>query len=240
MPGEAPRNNALREIDRHRSTCAAAVRQTLDEIEDAEFRDVEKAAKSPQGRFRDLVLRASPVGELNQRKGKHRPEDESWKSKLREECAATWLGYSDLERSGADSKAETIAQTIAGPNASAVSLEKARRIGEAQVELNRVRARRNEALAAILSKPYKPTITVRQVRLISRFLDRVERGTVGQIDLETVDQVLHPKPPGSDEAVVMDLAHGASELARLDRYERRALSKRKLAIREFDALNLSQ
>ena len=137
-------------------------------------------------------------------------------------------------------QAETIAQTIAGPNASAVSLEKARRIGEAQVELNRVRARRNEALAAILSKPYKPTITVRQVRLISRFLNRVERGTVGPIDLETVDQVLHPKPPGSDEAVVMNLAHGASELARLDRYERRALSKRKLAIREFDALNLSQ
>jgi hypothetical protein len=40
---EAPRNNALREIDRHRSTCAAAVRQTLDEIEDAEFRDVESS-----------------------------------------------------------------------------------------------------------------------------------------------------------------------------------------------------
>jgi hypothetical protein len=38
---EARRNNALREIDRHRSTCAAAIRQTLDEVEDAEFRDVE-------------------------------------------------------------------------------------------------------------------------------------------------------------------------------------------------------
>jgi len=38
---EARRNNALREIDRHRSALGAAVRQVVDEVEDAEFRDVE-------------------------------------------------------------------------------------------------------------------------------------------------------------------------------------------------------
>ena len=38
---EARRNNALREIDRHRSTLGAAVRQAIDEVEDAEFRDVD-------------------------------------------------------------------------------------------------------------------------------------------------------------------------------------------------------
>jgi hypothetical protein len=38
---EARRNNALREIDRHRSTLGAAVRRVVDEVEDAEFRDVE-------------------------------------------------------------------------------------------------------------------------------------------------------------------------------------------------------
>ena len=38
---EARRNNALREIDRHRSTLGAAVRQAIDEVQDAEFRDVE-------------------------------------------------------------------------------------------------------------------------------------------------------------------------------------------------------
>lgn len=38
---EAGRNNALREIDRHRSALGAAVRQVVDEVEDAEFRDVE-------------------------------------------------------------------------------------------------------------------------------------------------------------------------------------------------------
>jgi hypothetical protein len=38
---EARRNNALREIDRHRSALGAAVRQVIDDVEDAEFRDVE-------------------------------------------------------------------------------------------------------------------------------------------------------------------------------------------------------
>jgi hypothetical protein len=38
---EARRNNALREIDRHRLALGAAVRQAIDEVEDAEFRDLE-------------------------------------------------------------------------------------------------------------------------------------------------------------------------------------------------------
>ncbi len=38
---EARRNNALREIDRHREVLGAATRQAVNEIEDAQFRDVE-------------------------------------------------------------------------------------------------------------------------------------------------------------------------------------------------------
>ena len=38
---EARRNNALREIERHRAAFGAAVRQAVDEIQDAEFRDVD-------------------------------------------------------------------------------------------------------------------------------------------------------------------------------------------------------
>ena len=38
---EARRNNALREIDRHREAAGAATRRAIDEVEDAEFRDVE-------------------------------------------------------------------------------------------------------------------------------------------------------------------------------------------------------
>jgi hypothetical protein len=38
---EGRRNSALREIERHRAALGAAVRQAVDEIQDAEFRDVE-------------------------------------------------------------------------------------------------------------------------------------------------------------------------------------------------------
>jgi hypothetical protein len=38
---EARRNNALREIERHRAALGGAARRSVEEIEDAEFRDVE-------------------------------------------------------------------------------------------------------------------------------------------------------------------------------------------------------
>jgi hypothetical protein len=38
---EARRNNALREIDRHRDALGGDVRRSLEEIQDADFRDVE-------------------------------------------------------------------------------------------------------------------------------------------------------------------------------------------------------
>ena len=41
---EARRNNALREIDRHRATLGAALRAAVDDAEDAEFTDVETNA----------------------------------------------------------------------------------------------------------------------------------------------------------------------------------------------------
>src|SRR6202046_5814762 len=50
---EARRNNALREIERHRARIGAAMRQAMDEIPDAEFRDIDTgevggAAPPPQ------------------------------------------------------------------------------------------------------------------------------------------------------------------------------------------------
>ena len=41
---EARRNNALREIDRHREALGGAVRHAIDEVQEAEFRDVETGA----------------------------------------------------------------------------------------------------------------------------------------------------------------------------------------------------
>jgi len=47
---EARRNNALREIDRHRDALGGGVRRSIEELEDGEFRDAEtgQAASGPQ------------------------------------------------------------------------------------------------------------------------------------------------------------------------------------------------
>jgi hypothetical protein len=48
--------------------------------------------------------------------------------------------------------------------------------------------------------------------------------------------VLHPNLLEGDAKLAEILADASGELARLDRYERRALSKRKTAIRSYDAV----
>jgi hypothetical protein len=58
---EARRNIALREISRHREAFGAAVRRAIDEVEDAEFRDVE-TAPSRVHRSNDVRSATAPIG----------------------------------------------------------------------------------------------------------------------------------------------------------------------------------
>jgi hypothetical protein len=48
---EVRRNNALHEIDRHRAALGGAVRQSIEEVEDAEFRDVEPGEVTARGQL---------------------------------------------------------------------------------------------------------------------------------------------------------------------------------------------
>jgi hypothetical protein len=98
-----------------------------------------------------------------------------------------------------------------------------------------VRSLRREVIARMLSQPRSdcPFAALQQVRLIDRFLDRVERNTVTSIDLETIDPI--PKRLEGDAKLAAVLLDSVGELTRFDRYERRALSRRKSAIRKIDA-----
>ncbi len=69
-------------------------------------------------------------------------------------------------------------------------------------------------------------------RLSKRYLD--ERLTT--TDIEEINKILYSAQLKDVETLVFLLGEKALEIARLDRYERRAISRRKSAIRQFDAL----
>ena len=109
----------------------------------------------------------------------------------------------------------------------------ARQISEAQVDLNRV-ARKS---SRILSPPRSdcPFTPLKQVRLINRLLDRVKQNKITSIDLEIIKPVIYSESLEGGAKFAAVLVDSAGELTRLERYERRALSRRKCAIHSTDA-----
>lgn len=126
---------------------------------------------------------------------------------------------------------DRLSRLIAGEGAGVALLECARRVAEAQVDVLRVRRARYLLLADPQAR--RREIDGRRIILIC---SRMLRGRpIDAADMafyqEFTAQIGKPTPPPS-LAEGLDLL--AAKLARLERYERRALSRRKFAIREFD------
>jgi hypothetical protein len=125
---------------------------------------------------------------------------------------------------------------ISGPCADAETVERARRIAEAQIDLNRVRASRRRLLTRLLVDPYYQPKEVNRQRF--RLLNWVLGGyrpCNPPVDVDAIKEMVSPKPPEGEERLGVILEENISEFATLVRYERRALSRRKATIRNFDA-----
>ena len=126
---------------------------------------------------------------------------------------------------------EALAREIAGADASAEIQELAQRIAEAQSDLRRVRDARHQLLSQALSDPYYDArANVREKLTVIR---QLLRPNAPDVPLEALTKYLTRVPEGPQKFALI-LAQELQQLSAMDRYERRALSRRKFAIRAFD------
>jgi hypothetical protein len=132
--------------------------------------------------------------------------------------------------------AEAMARRIAGPDADAEAPEQARRIAEVQVDINRVRDSRRRLISGLLTDPsYQPLQALRQQLRRMKEIDQMERFRGAPFEIDEIEEVIYLQPLERDEKFAAIIGERASQLAAFERYERRALSRRKSAIRSFDA-----
>jgi hypothetical protein len=110
--------------------------------------------------------------------------------------------------------------------------ELARRIAEAQIDLRRVRHVRHRLFSETLSDPDYQSAAMQRKKLAAIVRCLRVSGAYASMPDDAM-KFLHSKPEGPHKFATI-LSDKARQLQALDRYERRALSRRKFAIRAFD------
>ena len=126
-------------------------------------------------------------------------------------------------------QAERLALLIAGPDASEWRIHEAFLIAEAQIELQRVRRLRLERLAqpSLVKNP----VTLKSLRIVIKLVEANIADEWDQIDF--VERFVEDLLPETEQPLEEKIHAVIRSFRKLDRYERRALSKRKFAIRRL-------
>jgi hypothetical protein len=123
-----------------------------------------------------------------------------------------------------------LAREIAGAGANAKTQELARQVADAQIDLRRIRRARYQLLLGALHDPHYESRACmhEKVKSILRLLGRKR-----DLSMEILQPYVASTPQGPHKFATI-IAEEAKRLSALDRYERRALSRRQSAIRAFD------
>ncbi len=126
---------------------------------------------------------------------------------------------------------EALAQEIARLGANAEIRELAHRIAEAQIDLRRVRFARHQLMCRALNDPHYDSRA--SVKIKFALIRRQLNGKGPEISLPTLGHYLNSTPAGPQKLATI-IFDETNKLNALERYERRALSRRKVAIRKLD------